>query len=191
MIRINLLPVREARKAAELRQQAAMLGIAAACALALCTLIHLAKLSQAALTRRHIVTAQAELRKLEEVRTEVERFMAEQEEIEGKLAVIQRLERSRTGPVRIMDEIATRIPKRLWLTKLSMKGGVLRLEGVSLDAEIVAKFMTELAESPIIENVELEETKLEDKEGLKLNTFKVRSAYQYGPRSMPEQTTDV
>ena len=115
--------------------------------------------------------------------------MKEQEEIEGKLSIIQTLESSRTGPVRIMDEIATRIPKRLWLTKLSMKGGVLRLEGMSLDAEIVAAFMTSLAESPIIEKVELEETKLEDKEGLKLNTFKVRSAYRYGPRPIPAQTT--
>ena len=155
MIRINLLPVREARKAAEVRQQATLLGIVAACALALCTLIHLAKLSQTSSTRRHIVSAQAELRELEEVRKEVERFMKEQEEIEGKLSIIQTLESSRTGPVRIMDEIATRIPKRLWLTKLSMKGGVLRLEGMSLDAEIVAAFMTSLAESPIIEKVEL------------------------------------
>jgi Tfp pilus assembly protein PilN len=78
-----------------------------------------------------------------------------------------------------MDEIATRIPKRLWLTSLSLKEGVLQLAGVSLDAEIVAAFMTSLSESPIISNVELEETKLEETEGLKLNSFKVRSSYLY------------
>jgi type IV pilus assembly protein PilN len=179
MIRINLLPVREARRQAGVRQQGTLLAITVACAVALSGVIHLAKHSQIVMTRKHITAAQAELRSLDEVRREVERFMKEQEEIEKKLAVIANLERSRSGPVRIMDEIATRIPKRLWLTSLSMKEGVLQLAGVSLDAEIVAAFMTSLSESPIISNVELEETKLEETEGLKLNSFKVRSSYLY------------
>ena len=179
MIRINLLPVREARRAADVRQQATLLGIAVGAAVVLATIIHIAKVSAVSSTRRHIVAAQAELRSLEEIRKEVELFMAEQDEIEQKLDVIAALERSRTGPVRIMDEIATRIPKRLWLTSLSMKQGELRLHGMSLDAEIVAAFMTSLSESSIISKVELEETKLEEIEGLKLNTFKVRSAYHF------------
>ena len=83
--------------------------------------------------------------------------------------------------MRIMDEIATRIPKRLWLTKLVMRGGELRLEGVSLDAEIVAAFLTGLEESELIHQVELEETRLEEKDGLKLTSFKVRTAYQFAP----------
>jgi len=179
MIRINLLPVREARRVAEVRQQGTLLVIAVAAALLVAGAIHIAKLSQISRTRKNMVSAQAELRSLDEVRKEVERFMAEQKEIEGKLAVIAALEKSRSGPVRIMDEIATRIPKRLWLTNLNMQEGVLRLQGMSLDAEIVAAFMTSLAESPSITSVELEETKLEKTDGLKLHTFKMRSAYRY------------
>ena len=180
MIRINLLPVREARRVAGVRQQGTLLGIVVGAAVLLAAIIHIVKVSEVSRTRKHIVAAQAELRALEEVRKEVERFMMEQDQIEQKLGVIATLERSRIGPVRILDEIATRIPKRLWLTNLSMKQGVLRLDGVSMDAEIVAAFMTSLSESPIISNVELEETKLEETEGLKLNTFKVRSSYRYG-----------
>ncbi len=179
MIRINLLPVREARRLADVRQQGTLLAIAVACAVVLAGMVHLAKHSQISRSRKYMMAAQGELRSLDVVRKEVERFIAEQEEIQKKLGVIARLERSRTGPVRMMDEIATRIPKRLWLTYLQMREGVLRLHGVSLDAEIVAAFMTTLSESSIISNVELEETKLEETEGLKLNTFKVRSSYLY------------
>ncbi len=155
------------------------MGIAVGAAVVLATIVHVAKVSEVSRTRKHIVAAQAELGSLEEVRKEVDRFKAEREEIEKKLGVIDVLERARTGPVRILDQIATRIPKRLWLTSLSMKSGVLRLDGMSLDAEIVAAFMTSLSESPIISKVELEETKLEVTEGLKLNTFKIRSSYHY------------
>ncbi len=179
MIRINLLPVREARRVAEVRQQGTLLGISVAVAVVLALIVHVTKVSQVSGSRKHIMAAQADLRSLEDVRMEVERLMAEQDEIEKKLGVIAVLERSRIGPVLIMDEIATRIPKRLWLTNLKMDHGVLRLTGISLDAEIVAEFMTSLSESPVITNVELEETRLEETEGLKLTTFKVRSSYRY------------
>ena len=180
MIRINLLPVRESRRVAGVRQQGTLLGIVVGAAVLLAAIIHVVKVSEVSRTRKHIVAAQAELRALEEVRKEVERFMTEQEQIEQKLEVIAALERSRIGPVRVLDEIATRIPKRLWLTNLSMQQGMLRLQGVSMDAEIVAAFMTSLSESPIISDVDLEETKLEETEGLKLHIFRVRSAYRYG-----------
>ncbi len=190
MIRINLLPVRETRRAADLRQQGILLGIVAAVAVALSGTFHVYKVRAVSSKQAEIVKVQRELKGLEGVRKSVAQFTEERQEIERKLSVIGSLEAARSGPVRILDEIATRLPKRMWLNSLSMKTGELQLEGMSLDAEIVAAFMTRLAESPIIENVELEETKLEEKEGLKLNTFKVRSAYQYGPRAMPEQTTD-
>ena len=180
MIRINLLPVREARRQVDIRNQGMLLGMAAAAGLVLCVMVHIGKSAQISAQRTAVGVARGELASLDTIRKQVERFKSEQEDIESKLAVIATLEKSRSGPVRILDEIATRIPKRLWLTKLSMKGGVLRLAGVSLDAEIVAAFLTELEESPIISRVELEETRLQEMEGLKLNSFKVRSSYQYG-----------
>ena len=177
MIRINLLPVREARRQANLRQKAMLLGGAAGAAALVCLWLHWSISSAQAAEQQHIVEAKAELKQLEATRKEVERFRTEKEEIERKLAVIAELERNRQGPVRIMDELATRIPKRMWLTELSMKDGVLELRGVSLDAEIVAAFLASLSESELIQNVELDETRLEETDGLKLNSFKIHSRY--------------
>ena len=90
-----------------------------------------------------------------------------------------------------MDVIATRLPKRVWLTEFEMKDGTLLLNGVSLDAEIVAAFMASLDESEFINEVELDETRLEEKDGLKLNTFRIRSRYGSNPqlaaRANPKQ----
>ena len=188
MIRINLLPVREARRQANLRQQGVFLGAAVGLAALVCVWMHLSIKSAQKSQDRQIATAKQELQQLEATRKEVDRFRKEKEEIERKLAVIAELERSRSGPVRILDEIATRIPNRVWLTELAMKSGSIELKGVSLDAEIVAAFMASLDESEYISAVELDETRLEEQDGLKLNTFKINGRYGFQPQMAAAST---
>ncbi len=180
MIRINLLPVREARRQAGLQKQAAMLGAALGAGALICVWMQISVSSAMSDESQRIIQAKAELKDLEATRQEVERFRTEKEEIERKLGVIATLELSRQGPVRLMDEIAMRIPKRMWLTKLTMKGGLLTMAGVSLDAEIVAAFLASLSESEMFQDVQLDETRLAETDGLKLNSFKIRSRYSNG-----------
>jgi hypothetical protein len=104
---------------------------------------------------------------------QVESFKSKKSEIEQKLEVIQRLERSRSGPVHILDELASRTPERVWLTTLSAKGGRIELEGMSLDNELVALFLTALNDSAYFANVELKTTELKTVDSLKLNTFRI------------------
>ena len=59
---------------------------------------------------------------------------------------------------------------------MSAKDGRLALDGLSLDAEIVAAFLTGLEESSL-SRVELLETKLEQTEGLKLSSFRIQARY--------------
>ena len=181
MIRINLLPVREARRQAGLRNQGILLGVAAGIGVLACVGLQLSIKSRIASSQRAIGQKQAELAALDETRKQVEQFQREREEIEQKLNIIAALERQRSGPVRLMDEIATRIPKRLWLQRLEANQGELQLAGWSLDAEIVAAFLTSLEESPMISNVVLLETTLEEQEGLKLSSFKLKSRFPYTP----------
>ena len=180
MIRVNLLPVREARRQAGLQKQAAMLGAAIGAGVLICVWMQISVSSAMSQESQRIIQAKAELKDLEATRQVVERFRTEKEEIERKLGVIATLELSRQGPVRLMDEIAMRIPKRMWLTALKMQGGTLTMAGVSLDAEIVAAFLASLAESEMFQDVQLDETRLTETDGLKLNSFKIRSRYSNG-----------
>lgn len=179
MIRINLLPVREARRAANLRKQSVFLGGAVGAGVAISLIISMWMTARIAHERTLVSAREAELKKLELVQKEVKKFQDEQHEIEQKLATIDQIEAARTGPVRIMDELAMRIPQRVWLTTLSAKGGVLVLEGNSIDAEIVADFAAALEDSPMLSHVDLQETRLEEQDGLKLSAFKMTAQYPF------------
>jgi type IV pilus assembly protein PilN len=179
MIRINLLPVREARRAANIRKQGMLLVFAAGAGIVLCLLISTWMAARIAHERSLVTAREAELKKLEATMNEVKKFQAEQQEIEQKLAIIDQIEAARMGPVKIMDELATRIPQRVWLTKMVEKGGVLELEGRSIDAEVVADFVVALEESPMLSAVDLQETKLEEVDGLKLSNFKLTAQYPF------------
>lgn len=179
MIRINLLPVREARRAANMRKQGVYLGGAVGAGVAIALILSMWMTARLSRERTLIAARETELKKLEATQKEVKKFQDEQHEIEQKLAIIDQIEAARTGPVRIMDELSTRIPTRVWLTKLTAKNGLLTLEGNSIDAEIVADFAAALEESTMLSGVDLQETRLEEEDGLKLSAFKMAARYPY------------
>jgi type IV pilus assembly protein PilN len=179
MIRINLLPVREAKRAANMRKQGMLLAFAVGAGVAVCLLLSTWMAARTAHERSLIAAREAEMKKLEATLAEVKKFQKEQEDIEQKLAIIDQIEAARMGPVKIMDELATRIPQRVWLTKMTEKGGLLELEGRSIDAEVVADFAAALEESPLLSRIDLQETKLEEVDGLKLSDFKLTAQYPF------------
>jgi type IV pilus assembly protein PilN len=84
--------------------------------------------------------------------------------------VIKELERNKTGPVRLLDEIAMAVPKdKLWLTSLKESGGMLTLTGTAMDNETVALFMTNLEQSEHVSTVDLQSSRLRNLPEYRLN----------------------
>jgi Tfp pilus assembly protein PilN len=107
---------------------------------------------------------------------QVAAFRAKKAELQKKIDVIAGLDRARKGPVRVMDELATHTPERLWLDSVSTKGTTLELTGQSLDNELVAVFLGSLGDSPYFDNVDLNSTELGDgPDGLKVVKFKIQA----------------
>ncbi len=182
MIKINLLPVREERRKAGARQIALSLAATVIGTLAIAGFFHwnlMSDLSEvkvaAAETKRQIDQFGPQLKQVEEYRKT-------KADIEQKLEVIERLFESRVGPVRMLDELATHAPDRLWLTKVESNKKEVLIQGMSLDNELVAQFLTVLNASPYFTKVELVSTEAKEKEGLKLNAFEI-SAKATIPRS--------
>lgn len=173
MIRINLLPVREARRKADLRQQLLLIAGSAVGSLVVALLFHQVLRSQVSEARDRTKALEQQLAQFKPQQEQVDAFKTQKAEIEQKLQVIERLERSRSGPVHILDELATRTPERVWLTLLSANDGRIELKGMSLDNELVALFLTSLNDSKYFANVELKETELKTVDALKLNTFRI------------------
>jgi type IV pilus assembly protein PilN len=178
VIRINLLPVREARRKAGVRQQMVLLAASLIGAVVLSAAIHTWMIGSISSARSRVAALNAQLEQYKPQQQQVAEFKAKKAEIEQKLAVIENLERSRSGPVHIMDELASHIPQRVWLTDLSADNGRITLGGMSLDNELVASFLNALEDSPYFANVELESTELKLVESLKLNTFKIRAGLE-------------
>jgi len=124
-------------------------------------------------TNERITSLNQQLANFKPQQEQVDAFKAKKADIQQKLAVIERLERSRSGPVHILDELASRTPERVWLTLLKAEHGQIELKGMSLDNELVALFLTSLNDSKYFTSVELKETELELVESLKLNTFRI------------------
>lgn len=173
MIKINLLPVREARRRADLQQQLFLFGVLLALAVGGVGYAHYAQGRKIDQLNERVAQTQAQIKKYEPQLEQVEAYKEKKAEVQQKLDVIESLERSRSGPVRVMDELATKTPERMWLTQLLTEGERIELEGMSLDNEIVAVFLTRLSESPYFDEVELRQTELQGRGELKVNRFRV------------------
>ncbi len=174
MITTNLLPVREAKKKETERKQAFVLGAVLAGTFLVIAAVHIAMTTRVARVRGQIASTQTEIDKLQKVIGDVENFKKDKAEIERKLAVIHTLEANRGGPVHLLDELASRLPEKIWLTTLTEEGGVLTLEGLSIDNETIATYMTRLAQSPYLTNIELQRSELQEGGSVKLNEFTIR-----------------
>jgi type IV pilus assembly protein PilN len=178
MIEINLLPHRESRRLADLRQSVALLALGLVIAGG--GIFFAASSISGELER-----AQTNVRQLEAAielfkpqQEQVASFKKERNQLEDKLDVIKSLAEARTGPVKLFDELADLAPERLWLKSLSTKGGQVTLEGSSLDTGIVADFLRSLNESKLFSNVDLKNTRGgKEVDGVKLVDFKVSADF--------------
>jgi type IV pilus assembly protein PilN len=178
MITINLLPVREERRKASARQFLLVASAAVAASVALSAVHYGWFRSEVAADKAAAARIQKEIDGFAPQLAQVEKFRAAKADIERKLKVIDDLSAARSGPVHLFDEVATHLPERMWLTEMDVKGQALTIQGVSLDNELVALFLTAMNASPYFENVELLETQAREYDGYKLNAFEMSATLE-------------
>lgn len=170
MIRINLLPFRAARKKENIRRQVTVFALCIVFLVLVMIYYTIQLNSTLSKAKQEEARIQAELKTYEETIKKIGELEKKIKEIRAKLDVIKELENNKTGPVYLLDEIATAVPKeKLWLTSLKESGGSLELRGTAMDNETVALFMTNLAKSAHISNVDLQSVRLRY-----LATYKLR-----------------
>jgi len=102
---------------------------------------------------------------------EVNEFKKRQDDLRGKLDVLDKLEKSRRGPVIILDELYKAMPDKLWLEAFKESSGKANISGVATNEETVALFMRNLEASPQFSQVSLGVVQQAVKEGVKLHKF--------------------
>lgn len=103
--------------------------------------------------------------------TEVNIAKESQKNLQDKLNVINSLRKEKASPARVLDEISIGKPEKIHLESLKKEGSKLGIEGVALDDETVANFMTNLRKSKIFKNVDLIVSEQVEQNKIKLKKF--------------------
>lgn len=178
MIEINLLPHRESRRIADLRQSVALLALGLVIAGGGIFFVSSNLNADLDRAQTNVRQLEAAIEQFKPQQDQVAKFKAQRKQLEDKLNVIKSLEKARTGPVKLFDEIANLAPDRLWLKGMKTAGSQVTLEGTSLDTGIVADFLRSLNESEFFSNVDLKNTKGgKEVEGVKLVDFKISADF--------------
>ena len=156
MIRINLLPVRAARKKENIRRQVSIFFLCVFFFVAVMGYVgyHLGRTISD--LNAKIENAQTELTKLQAIVKRVNEIKKELNKLEAKMDIIAMLELNRAGPVRIMDALTSLVvAEKMWLTSLTEADGKMSLAGIAMDNKTIADFMTRIEKSPYFKVVDL------------------------------------
>ncbi len=158
MIRINLLPARVSRKKQAGRQQLALMAVAVVVILGGNVAWSRLRAAELASREQKIRQTRESIGRLERIIGEVKTIKAQQAAVKDKLAVLEKLKAGRQGPVRVLDELATIIPKKVWLRKFDERNGNATFEGSAETIDDVSLFLTALKQSRHFTSAELKKT---------------------------------
>ena len=156
MIRINLLPVRKVR-----RRETGIQTFVVFVVLALLGLVGLYAWyrtydSRVMKLEAKVAAEKRMVAKLQQAIALVNQYKGAKAKLEEKIGVIELLKKAKTGPVRVLDELSLRIPKKVWLRSLTEKSRKITVEGLAESHDDVATFLKELQNSPYFTAVELQ-----------------------------------
>lgn len=183
MIRINLLPVRVSKKKAAGKQQLVLFAVLVLAGWVGNFLWAQTRAADLATREAKVRKTREEIAQLDRIIGEVKNIKDQQAALREKLEILAQLKANRSGPVRVLDALATLTPKRLWLTKIDERGGSATLTGQAATIDDVSGFMSALKASPHFARVELgKTTAAKQKDKLELVDFTLTAQVVYAPK---------
>jgi type IV pilus assembly protein PilN len=171
MIKINLLLARKEKKKVGLRKEVVVL--IASVAILIAGLIvfqwRLDKEREDTLTK--ISDTKKEIAYYKSLTTEVVKAREAQKTLQDKLNVINTLRKEKAGAAKVLDELSMDKPEKLQLESLKKEGAKLGIEGIALDDETIANFMTNLRKSKLFRGVDLIVSEQVEQSKIKLKKF--------------------
>ena len=183
MVRINLLPVRVSRKKEAGKQQLAIIAAVLVAGLLANWAWAASRASDLKAREAKLARTRDDIAQLERIIGEVKNIKDAQQELQKKLDVLDKLKQGRTGPVRMLDELATVMPRQLWLSKLDEKAGQVTFAGTAVSIDDVSEFMSRLKQSKYFTKVELKKTTAVKGTGRseRLVNFEINATARYNP----------
>ncbi|MDC8449260.1 MAG: PilN domain-containing protein [Nitrospira sp.] len=114
---------------------------------------------------------------LKEQVKQVQDFEKRKKLLEDKNRIIDQLEQSRMGPVKVLDHVSQSLePLKVWLTKLGVASDTVELEGKALTNDDVVEFVNNLRRTDYFIGINLQESKAAIEN--KINLYQFRLAFR-------------
>ncbi len=172
MISINLLPIRDILRRKNLRQEVYFILLGFGALLFLFLTVEIFQINAIAGLQEEEKRITQERKQYEVILNDIKKMEEEKKTLLTRIDVINKLKRSSSLTVHVLDEIAIHTPPgRMWLKKLSQSDSQLTLEGMAMDDQTIAKYMDELEGSAYIHDVKLVSSAMEQYAERNLKTF--------------------
>ncbi len=181
MVRINLLPVRVSKKKEAGKQQLWLFAVLLVAGLVGNTLWASGRRSELEGLEAKLARTRQDIAQLDKIIGEVKDIKEAKRGLQDKLDVLDKLKQGRAGPVRMLDELASITPKRLWLRSMNERGGTVTFDGTAITIDDVSAFMSELKKAKYFGDVELKKTTARDEKTVKLVEFTITASARYSP----------
>ncbi len=163
MIRINLLPgpkARTARPQFDVCAQA-LLGVGVILiVLAGCWWYSASLDSEIEARQEEKRYNERQVAQLKEQVKQVQDFEQKRKLLEDKNRIIDQLERSRMGPVKVLDHVSQSLePLKVWLTKLGLSSNTVEVEGKAVTNDDDVEFVNNLRRTDYFTDINLQESK--------------------------------
>lgn len=132
--------------------------------------------------KERIKQLRAQKTELEQIKQQVEGFEKQKQVLQQRVAIIEQLQRDRTGGQELLDMIANTVSRteNLWLTSLVRKGSGLTIDGSAASINSVANFITQMKRSGYFQKIEIKESK-QDEKNVNVQTFTFELSAEIAP----------
>jgi type IV pilus assembly protein PilN len=173
MIKINLLPVRAAKK-----RETAIQQITISCAvIVLVAVVVLSmyglRLGQISATKKDITAANDKIAALKTKIGKLEELKKFKEQVTRKLDVLAQLRKNKSGPAQRLATLSDITPEKLWLTGYTESADNVKVMGMSFSEDLIAQFMRNIQASNEYTGVELVLSEQNEVAGTKLKRFEL------------------
>lgn len=190
MIRINLLPHREQKRAARKRLFAFLGGAVAVLGLLVVLLVHTILSAQIENQEARNDFLNKEIKKLDDEIAEIKILKEQTQAMLGRKQVVETLQSNRSAVVYLLDQLVRQLPEGVYLKSIKQNGDDINLQGYAQSNARVATLMRNLESSPWLDAPNLIETKAASVNNLRVSEFSVNVKLIHKEKAVGDKPED-
>lgn len=122
---------------------------------------------------------QADYRKLQHVKHEVDGFRTQMDSIQRKVEIVRNLKEGQKGYYRILTNLEKAMPKDVWVDYILIENGRIVISCSSLHVPSVNRFVMNLYETEMFTSVDLERADKKEQLSIEVNNFVINAGLRF------------